>query len=396
MNLFENLTVLSLEQATVLPYLTFLLAQDGMQVIRLEHPIYGDPNRLIGENILKEERMNAYYLCINAGKKALTLDLGAPEGQKLFKSLVQKLKVDVFATNQLPKNYEKLGVAYETLKAIKPDIIWLGLTGFGPDSNEAAYDPILQARSGLMEMTGEAHGDPQVLGVPLPDMGTSVHAYGALMKALYKRAATGEGSCINISMFESSVSWLTVPITVSALMGKKITRRGNTHEFFCPVSVYKTGNGFVYVAVGNDRQWKSMVALDLFKSLDKPAYEKNAGRIADVENLNQGINAITRKHPSEALIDMFNSINVPISKIKTIAEVSEDPLVKRRLLQAQDQKTGTKLTLAPLPVMTSFVEKADRKLAFPPRFGEHNQEIYGKLLGYSQQDLADLTEKKVI
>ena len=396
MNLFENLTVLSLEQATVLPYLTFLLAQDGMQVIRLEHPIYGDPNRLIGENILKEERMNAYYLCINAGKKALTLDLGAPEGQKLFKSLVQKLKVDVFATNQLPKNYEKLGVAYETLKAIKPDIIWLGLTGFGPDSNEAAYDPILQARSGLMEMTGEAHGDPQVLGVPLPDMGTSVHAYGALMKALYKRATTGEGSCINVSMFESSVSWLTVPITVSALMGKKITRRGNTHEFFCPVSVYKTGNGFVYVAVGNDRQWKSMVALDLFKSLDKPAYEKNAGRIADVENLNQAINTITRKHPSEALIDMFNSINVPISKIKTIAEVSEDPLVKRRLLQAQDQKTGTSLTLAPLPVMTSFVEKAGRKLAFPPRFGEHNQEIYGKLLGYSQQDLADLTERKVI
>lgn len=396
MNLFENLTVLSLEQATVLPYLTFLLAQDGMQVIRLEHPIYGDPNRLIGENILKEERMNAYYLCINAGKKALTLDLGAPEGQKIFKSLIQKFKVDVFATNQLPKNYEKLGVAYETLKAIKPDIIWLGLTGFGPDSNEAAYDPILQARSGLMEMTGEAHGDPQVLGVPLPDMGTSVHAYGALMKALYKRAMTGAGSCINVSMFESSVSWLTVPITVSALMGKKITRRGNTHEFFCPVSVYKTGNGFVYVAVGNDRQWKSMVALDLFKSLDKPAYEKNAGRIADVENLNQSINAITQKHPSEALIDMFNSINVPISKIKTIAEVSEDPLVKRRLLQAQDQKTGTKLTLAPLPVMTSFVEKADRKLAFPPRFGEHNQEIYGKLLGYSQQDLADLTEKKVI
>jgi formyl-CoA transferase len=395
-NLFENLTILSLEQATVLPYLTYLLAQDGMQVIRLEHPIYGDPNRLIGENILKEERMNAYYLCINAGKKALTLDLGASEGQKIFKSLVQKLKVDVFATNQLPKNYQKLGVDYETLKAIKPDIIWLGLIGFGPDSNEAAYDPILQARSGLMEMTGEANGDPQVLGVPLPDMGTSVHAYGALMKALYQRATTGEGSCINISMFESSVSWLTVPITISSLMGKKISRRGNTHEFFCPVSVYKTSNGFVYVAVGNDRQWKSMVALDLFKSLDKPAYEKNAGRIADVENLNQAINAITRKHPSEALIDIFNSINVPISKIKTIPEVVEDPLVQRRLLQAQDPKTHTKLTLAPLPVMTSFVEKVGRKLAFPPRFGEHNQEIYGKLLGYSQQDLAGLTEKKVI
>jgi formyl-CoA transferase len=197
-------------------------------------------------------------------------------------------------------------------------------------------------------------------------------------------------------MFESSVSWLTVPITISELMGKKISRRGNTHEFFCPVSVYRTSNGFVYVAVGNDRQWKAMVALELFKPLDKPVYEKNAGRIADVESLNQSINAITQKHTSEVLIDIFNSINVPISKIKTIPEVVEDPLVQRRLLRAQDSKTGTKLTLAPLPVMTSFIENADRKLAFPPRFGEHNQEIYGKLLGYSQPELAALAEKKVI
>ena len=261
MNLFKKVTVLSLEQATVLPYLTFRLAQDGMQVYRLEHPVYGDPNRLIGENVLGEERMNAYFLCINAGKKALTLDLGGSRRpRRSFKSLITKLKVDIFATNQLPKNYKKLGIDYESLKALKPDIIWLGLTGFGPDSNEAAYDPILQARSGLMDLTGEEEGDPQVLGIPLPDMGTSVHAYGALMKALYKREAAGEGSCINISMFESSVSWLTVPITISVLMNKKITRRGNTHEFFCPVSVYKTSNGFVYLALGNDRQWKSMVS----------------------------------------------------------------------------------------------------------------------------------------
>lgn len=154
MDLFKNLTVLSLEQATVLPYLTFRLAQDGMKIIRLEHPVYGDPNRLIGENALREERMNAYFLCINAGKMGLTLDMAAPEGQKIFLSLIKELKVDVFATNQLPRNYKKLGIDYETLKTVKPDIIWLGMTGFGPDSNEAAYDPILQARSGLMELTG--------------------------------------------------------------------------------------------------------------------------------------------------------------------------------------------------------------------------------------------------
>ncbi len=396
MDVFKNITILSLEQATVLPYLTFRLAQDGMQVFRLEHPVYGDPNRLIGDNVLNEDRMNAYFLCINAGKKALSLDLADPEGQKIFHGLIKKLKVDIFATNQLPRNYKKLGIDYETLKAVKPDIIWLGMTGFGPDSNEAAYDPILQARSGLMEVTGEAKGDPQVIGIPLPDMGTSVHGYGEIMKALFKRQATGQGSCINLSMFESSVSWLTVPITMTSTFKKKISRRGNTHEFFCPVSVYKTKDGFAYVAVGNDRQWKSLVSEPMFKSLDKPEYEKNAGRIKDVENLNKAINAITEKRTTEELIELFNRITLPISKIKTIPEVVVDPLVERRLVYATDPKTGMKLTLAPPPAMTPYLEEVHRQMSFPPRFGEQNQEIYGKLLGYSDADLARLKEKKVI
>ena len=396
MAFFNNLTVLSLEQATVLPYLTYRLAHDGMNVIRLEHPVYGDPNRFIGDNVLNEERMNAYFLCINAGKKALTLNLAEDEGQKIFRSLIKALDVDIFATNQLPKNYQKLGIDYETLKSLKPDIIWLGVTGFGPDSNEAAYDPILQARSGLMELTGEAEGDPQVVGIPLPDMGTSEHAYGLLMKALYQREATGEGSCINMAMFESSVSWLTVPITLTDSFGKKVSRRGNTHEFFAPVSVYQTQNGFVYVAVGNDRQWKTIVAQDMFKSLDTPAYEKNAGRIKDVKQLNQAINEITRNHTSEELIDLFTTLTVPISKIKTVDEVIQDPMVQQRLLNAEDPDTGTRITLAPPPNMTPFLEQSDRQLSFPPRFGEQNSDIYGQKLGYSEDDLARLKENGII
>jgi crotonobetainyl-CoA:carnitine CoA-transferase CaiB-like acyl-CoA transferase len=396
MDLFRRLTVLSLEQATVLPYLTYRLAQDGMQVIRLEHPVYGDPNRLIGENVLGEERMNAYFLCINAGKKALTLNLADPEGGKIFRALIQELKVDIFATNQLPRNYRKLGIDYETLKALKQDLIWLGVTGFGPDSDMAAYDPILQARSGLMELTGEPGGNPQVLGIPLPDMGSSEHAYGLLMKALFKRQHSGEGSCINLSMFESSVSWLTVPITLSTSFGKEITRRGNTHEFFCPVSVFQTSNGFVYVAVGNDRQWKSMVSQAPFRILDKPEYEKNEGRIGNVGNLNRAINEITKKYTSEEMIDLFNSITVPISKIKAIPEVVADPLVQRRLLSAADPVTAARVTLAPPPHMTPFLEESHRELSFPPRFGEHNQEVYGGVLGYSNQELGRLRERRVI
>jgi formyl-CoA transferase len=396
MELFKELSILSLEQATVLPYLTFRLAQDGMNVIRLEHPVYGDPNRFIGDNVLSEERMNAYFLCINAGKKALTLNLAEEEGRHLFYAMIKELNIDIFGTNQLPKNYQKLGIDYETLKSVKPDIIWLGVTGFGPDSNEGAYDPILQARSGLMELTGEGGGDPQVMGIPLPDMGTSEHAYGLLMKALYKRERTGEGSCINLAMFESSVSWLTVAITLTDSFGNNITRRGNTHEFFCPVSVYQTSNGYVYLAVGNDRQWKAMVSQEMFSSLDKPEYEKNAGRIADVTNLNAAINEITKNHTSEDLITLFTSITVPVSKIQTISEVIADPLVARRLLYAQDPVSGTRITLAPPPNMTPFLEASNQQLSFPPRFGENNQEIYGAKLGYSADRLANFKEKGVI
>ncbi len=393
---FKNLTVLSLEQALVLPYLTFRLAQDGMQVIRLEHPQTGDPNRLVGDNVLGEERMNAYYLCVNAGKKALTLNLALPEGQKMLHALIRKFKVDIFATNQLPKNYQKLGIDYASLKAVKPDIIWLGVTGFGPESNEAAYDPILQARSGLMALTGERNGDPQVLGVPLPDMGASEHAYGLVMKALYQRELTGEGGCINLSMFESSVSWLAIPLSLFTSFGREITRRGNTHEFFCPVSVYKTLDGYIYLAVGNDRQWKSIVSLAPFAFLDKKEYEKNAGRINDVENLNRAIESVTRQLTSQQMIELFRSVSVPLSRIATVPEVAADPLVERKHLLSRDPRTATTLTLSPPPAMTPFLEDENRELSFPPRFGEHNREIYGNALGYSEDYIKQLEQAGVI
>lgn len=390
------LKVLSLEQATVVPYLTYRLAMDGMEVIRLEHPVYGDPNRMIGDNVLGEERMNAYFLCINAGKKALTLNLATPEGQKILNDLIQKLQIDIFITNQLPKNYQKLGIDYESMKAIKPDIIWLGVTGFGPESNEAAYDPILQARSGLMDLTGEPDQPPQVLGIPLPDMGTSEHAYGQIMKALYQRQLTGQGACIHLSMFESSVSWLTTPITLSQSFGKRVTRRGNTHEFFCPVSVYPTSDGFIYLAVGNDRQWKSMVSLKPFSELNMPIYERNQGRIQDVTNLNQRIGAITQKFTSSQLIDMFHQITVPVSEIRSIEEVVKDPLVEKRLLYSVDPKTGIQITLAPPPYLTPFLEVSKRQMSFPPRFGEHNHDIYVKQLGYSETNIKEFHEKGII
>jgi formyl-CoA transferase len=216
------------------------------------------------------------------------------------------------------------------------------------------------------------------------------------MKALLRREKTGQGSRIDISMLESATSWLTVPITLTATFNQKITRHGNTHQFFAPVSVFKTKNGYVYIAVGNDRQWKAMVNLPLFQSLDKPEYENNEGRINNVVNLNQSISEILSTVTSEELIDLFNQIGLPISKIHAIPDVLEDPLIKRRLLKSRDSKSGLELTLAPPPFVTPFLKDSDNTLSFPPRFGEHNSEIYSTVLGYTESDLVTFKEKGVI
>lgn len=390
-NIFADLTVLSLEQATVLPYLTYRLAQDGVRVIRLEHPKFCDPNRMIGHPFVEgEDRMCSYFFAVNCGKEAVTLNLKDPRAQELLKRMIVELDVDVFATNQLPKNYAQLGVDYETLSAVKPDLIWLGVTGFGPDSNEAAYDPILQARGGLMDLTGEASGDPQVVGIPLPDMGTSEHSYGQLMKALYKRALTGEGSRIDMAMIDSTTSWLTQPVTMARTFGRPMTRRGNTHEFFGPVSVFPTKDGFVYIALGNDVQWQRLLALPGFEGLADPAYETNSGRIADMAVLNEKLAAVTHGFATEDLLATFREATIPIARVQGIDEVCEDPAIAPKLLKSVDSVTGFEVTLAPPPIMTEYLEGRGRTMPFPPRLGEHNASVLGGELGLSDDELSAL------
>ncbi|KIX12359.1 CaiB/BaiF CoA transferase family protein [Dethiosulfatarculus sandiegensis] len=395
MTSLNGLTVLSMEQATVLPYFTYRLVQEGARVIRMEHPKYGDPNRKVGLSMPGEEGMNRYFLCINAGKEAITLNLAEKEGKGLLARLLLELEVDVFCTNQLPSSYAKLGIEPKTLREIKPDLIWLGVSGFGPDHTEAAYDPILQARGGLMELTGQAGGEPQVLGIPLPDMGTSEHAFGQIMKALYLREKTGAGDEIHLSMFASTVSWLTVPITLNKTFGQTITRRGNTHQFFAPVSVFPTKDGFIYLAVGNDRQFAAMVELKEFAELARPEYQTNQGRIEDVKKLNRELARLTSRLSSDKVVELLKSIKLPVSKIQTVKQVVADPLINPTLLNSKDPVTGLELTLAPPPIWTSYLKERQGALSFPPRKGEHNRSVYSSL-GLKNGRLDELASNGVI
>jgi crotonobetainyl-CoA:carnitine CoA-transferase CaiB-like acyl-CoA transferase len=197
-------------------------------------------------------------------------------------------------------------------------------------------------------------------------------------------------------MFQSTVSWLTVPITQTKSFNKKIKRRGNTHEFFAPVSVYKTKDGYVYIAVGNDIQWERMLKMSGFEGLEKPEYARNEGRINDVDNLNRAIEEATMKFGSDELIELFTNATIPISKVNTIEEVIEDPYIKDEILSSTDERSGTTIYLAPQPITTNYVKSLKRKLPFPPRFGEHNKEIYCKKLGLSTEMVEQLSNRGII
>ncbi len=394
MTILSSLTVLSLEQATTLPCLTQRLAREGARVIRVEAPGRGDPNRYVGRRFLDEDGLASYFLPNNCGKQAITLNLAEAEGRAVLSDLIAKLPVDIFATNNRVSSYGKLGIDYATIKAIRPDVIWLGVSGFGPEHDEAAYDPILQARAGWMELTGEPDGLPLVFGLPMVDLGAAEHAYGALMKALYRRAVTGEGSRIDISMFRSAVTWMASPLLLTAL-GEQVTRRGNTHQFFAPVSVYPTRDGYVYVAVGNDRQWEAITKQPGFESLADESYRRNTGRIADAQRLNQRLAECTRAMTTAALSAALKGIGVPVAKVNTLTDVLEEPLLKGFFAHIHDGLSGAEVILPP-PAEVGADSDLPTHLAFPPRLGEHNAAIYGGRLGMVDQRLTELRERGII
>ena len=400
MSLLSGLTVLSLEQATTLPFLTQRLAREGARIIRIEVPGRGDPNRYVGRDILGEQGMGSYFFPNNCGKQAITLNLAHPDGRMLLNRLLTELPAadgerrgaDLFATNNRPSSYSKLGIEYGELRSARRDLIWLGITGYGPDCDDLAYDPIVQAKVGWMDLTGEPGGPPLVFGLPMVDLGAAEHAYGAVMKALYRRTLTGEGTRIDLSLSSSALGWMVSPVALTVL-GETITRRGNTHQFFAPVSVYSTRDGYAYVSVGNDRQWEALTGVPGFERLAEPEYGRNAGRIADADRLNARLAEVSAEWNTDDLIGSMQSAGVPAAKVIQLPEVVSDLSNSRGTARARDPRTGVEILLPPLPVVS---EPGITELAFPPRLGEHNEAILGGGLGLSRPELERLQSEGVI
>jgi crotonobetainyl-CoA:carnitine CoA-transferase CaiB-like acyl-CoA transferase len=391
-------TVLSLEQALALPSATLRFAQLGWRVIRIEAAqtdggLPGDPNRYIGSRVAEDDR-RSYFIAPNVGKEAIALNLKHPRGHEILQRLIAALNVDVFCCNTLPSRYKSLGIDYPTLSSVKPDLIWAGISAMGPEYPDVpGYDPVMQAMCGYMEVTGDPAGSPTQMGVPVTDLKAGDEVYANVMLALLERNETGRGKEIHVSMLQAAASWL---ITVLPLIDfdcepNEITRSGNAHRKFIPTNVYPAKDGFVYLAIGSDVQWRRLTAVPKFACVGNRVRATNEGRHQERPSIYRDITAVTSRHTVEELLADLRSATVPATRIFNIPQVRELPQLAGKLTRTV-MPNGKVVRMQPMAV---DVEGAACKLSFPPSYGGDTRRVLAQA-GYSDSELEALAADGIV
>ena len=394
-------TVLSMEQALSLPYATLRFAQLGWRVIRLEATptgagLPGDPNRYIGSRLEGDPAgdRRSYFVAPNVGKEAIALNLKDEEGRALLLRLLDALEVDVFCCNTVPSRYAALGIAEATLRAARPSLIWAGISAMGPASPEApGYDPVLQAMAGYMEVTGERDGPPMLTGIPVIDLKAGDELYANVMRALLERSETGRGQAIHVSMLQAAASWLitVLPLVDFGCREDEITRAGNEHRKFIPTNVYPARDGFVYLAIGSDVQWRRLCAIPKFSALAGEARATNEGRHAERESIHRDMVAVTAQHPAEVLLADLAAATIPATRIHDIRQV-------RGLPALVDKLTRTTLPdgrIIHMPPMAVDQPGAKTELSFAPGYGQHTRRVLAEA-GLAQSEISHLRDAGVV
>lgn len=370
-------TVLSMEQALSLPHATLRFAQLGWRVIRVESVggggLPGDPNRYIGSRIADDDR-RSYFVAPNVGKEAIALNLKDPRAHEIVRRLLGELDVDVFCCNTVPSRYASLGIDPATLRAAKPDLIWAGISAMGPRFPEApGYDPVLQAMAGYMEVTGDPDGPPMLSGIPIIDLKAGDEIYANVMRALLERHETGQGSEIHVSMLQAAASWLTtvLPLLDFDCAPNEITRAGNEHRKFIPTNVYPASDGFVYLAIGSDVQWRRLTAIPKFAPLANQVRATNEGRHQERESIHRDMAAITSLHLVEQILADLGNAKIPATRILDIRQVRELPALRDRLTRTTTPD-GRTVHMQPMAV---DVEGARTQLPFPPKYGADTRRV---------------------
>lgn len=392
----EGLLVVDLTRALAGPYCTMMLADLGAQVIKIEQPLVGDETRGWGPPFLEGTSDSAYYAALNRNKKSLTLDLKMPAAKKILAELIAQ--ADVLVENFRLGTMKKLGFSYEEVSQINSRLVYCSLTGFGstgPYAERGGYDVIIQGMGGLMSITGEEEGQPMRVGVPIVDITTGMFGTQGVLAALYAREKTGKGQFVETSLLESQIAWLTNVGSNYLISGKVPKRLGNMHPNITPYQPYKASDGYVIVAVGNDKLWKSFTeALGVPELSDDARFVTNALRNQNRTELNQILGKLFSQKTASEWTELMVVKGIPSGPINTMDKVFSDPQVLARdmLIQVKHPVAG-EIKMAGLPI--KFSQTPAKIKSHPPLLGEHTEEILEKL-GYSLEDIHKLRENSVV
>lgn len=391
--LLSGIRVIDLTRMLAGPYGTQLLADMGAEVIKIETPT-GDPMRQMGPHFAAGE--SAYFLSANRGKKSLTLDLKSPQGREVFFELVARS--DIVFENFRPGVMERLGFSFTALQGVKPDIILCRISGYGQDGprrEQPAFDLALQALGGGMSITGEPDHTPVRMGLPVADLAGGMFGVMAVTAALHRRAQTGEGAEIDISLLDGQVSLLTYIAQYYLIAGDVPQAWGAQHENVVPYNAYATGDGHLVIAAFSQKFWSNLCrALDLEALAADPRFVTNQDRRHNREALNTILAETFRTRSTVAWMERLEAAGVPAGPIQSIDQVLADPQVLARSMRVTLQHpTIGPLEMAGNPIKVSDVEET---LAPPPLLSQHTEQILSDLLDYPAEKIEALRDEGII
>ena len=396
----DNIRVLDMSRIFAGPWAAQLLADLGAEVIKVERPGVGDDTRTWAPPFVRdaagnESRETGYFLCVNRGKKSVTIDLASEAGRDLVRGLAAHS--DVLLENFLPGTLTRFGLGWEDLRKINPRLVYCSVTGFGQDGpyrDRPAYDFIIQAMGGLMSFTGEREdrpgGGPQKVGVPIIDMITGLYATIAVQAALAARARDGAGQYIDLAMLDVCTGILANQAQNFLLTGRVPRCAGNDHPNIVPQRVFDTLDGRIAIVVGNDGQFASFCgALGCAGMPADPRFATNATRVRNRVALDAEIDPVMRGRTSAEWVARLTEAGVPCGPINDMAQVFADPHVINR---------GTRFemphaTCGLIPQVANPIRFSATPVTYhrpPPVLGQHVDEVLGDLLGLTPEAIAGL------
>ena len=391
----SGVTVLDASRVLVGPFCTMQLGDLGADVLKIERPETGDQTRDWRPPAFDDE--SAYYLSVNRNKRSIALNLASEAGREVFRDLARE--ADVLVENFRVGKMAEWGLEYSSLRAENPGLVYCSLSGYGewgPDRDEPAYDIVMQARGGLMSLTGIEDGPPVRVGVAIADIGAGMYATQAILAALLERElGDGTGQKIDVSLLDGQVAWMSYQALNYVATGEPPRRMGSRHPNIVPYRAFETVDGYVVVACASERFWRPFCeAIERPDLADDDRFDANEKRVRNREELEPVLEREIQNFRTGALLDRLQERGIPASDVRDMEAVFSDPQVEARgMCWTADHPTAGEVPMPGSPMYFSRTSTSLRR--HPPRLGEHTTEILREY-GYTDADLERLEGLDVI